>query len=105
MNKLTLTLKSLLVFLCLCLLILPVLSSGAQEVLVRFSPFHRRITLNLGEVMLLFAAYGGLVVIGAALVDRASLTGENRRLKKELQRSRAELAQLRQMLSVERETE
>ena len=93
----------LILFSCLVML-LALITNGAQRVVLDpslYPPFN----VPLGLVMLAFFVMGACLCLLLALIDRAELTSKNRRLTKQLGQLETELSSLRQMMTVEQESE
>jgi uncharacterized integral membrane protein len=87
------------------LLLIPAILSGAQIVELQWAPFADPISIPFGYAIWMFAAYGGLVVMSIALLDRAQLASQNRKLRKRAAAMEAELTQLRTLITMENESQ
>lgn len=95
--------KTILLIIFLLLLMLPVLTSGGQEVSLDLLIFGSERTFNLGSVMLLFAGYGMAAMGLFGLLDRMDLSLKNRKMKKQITLLEAEVSQLREIATLDQD--
>lgn len=95
--------KIILLIVFLLLLMLPVLSNGAQPVTLDFFWFAEDRTFSLGSVMLMFAGYGMVAMGIFGLLDRMELSLKNRKMKKQIATLEEELTGLRDIVTRDQE--
>ncbi len=77
--------------------------SGEQAVQIRFLPGREPWTTTLGVALLLFTTIGVAAALILGLFDRAQLQRTNRRVQKEVESLRKEVASLRDLATLERD--
>ena len=97
--------KVVMIWLFFLYLLIPAFFSSGTEVLIQFWPFSEPVTMSLSSVVLLFAAMGVAMTLGWALIDRTQIMVKNKKLHRELEKSREEIQSLRQLMTMERDVE
>lgn len=85
------------------LVFLVVAFSGEQPVQLRFFPGHEPWPTTLGVALLLFTTVGVAAALILALFDRAQIQSNNRRIQREVEVLRGEVASLRDLATLERD--